>query len=123
MIHPEALPSDVEAFLSCIGYANIADEPVTIQRTLDGKCTQYVIGNALNASVIDQSLPDHLPTTTTIREIFTRYLDINAVPRRSFFELLKHFAQDELEIEKLGEFLSDEGAVGISDAIQSAFPC
>ncbi|KAI0655709.1 riboflavin synthase domain-like protein [Cubamyces menziesii] len=93
VIHPEALPSDVEAFLSCIGYANIADEPVTIQRTLD-----------------DQSLPDRLPTTTTIREIFTRYLDINAVPRRSFFELLKHFAQDELEIEKLGEFLSDEGA-------------
>lgn len=59
----------------------------------------------------DQSLPDHLPTTTTLREIFTRYVDINAVPRRSFFALLKHFAQDELEREKLEEFLSEEGAV------------
>lgn len=61
--------------------------------------------------VADQSLPDHLPSTTTLREIFTRYLDFNAVPRRSFFAILKHFAQDELEREKLEEFLSEEGAV------------
>lgn len=49
-----------------------------------------------------------------MREIFTRYVDINAVPRRSFFALLKHFAQDELEREKLEEFLSEEGAVSIT---------
>lgn len=46
-----------------------------------------------------------------MREIFTRYVDINAVPRRSFFALLKHFAQDDMEREKLDEFLSEEGAV------------
>ena len=62
-------------------------------------------------STLDQSLPDHLPTVTTIREIFTRYVDINAVPRRSFFALLKHFAQDDTEREKLEEFLTEEGAV------------
>lgn len=62
---------------------------------------------------IDQSLPDHLPAVTTIREIFTRYVDINAVPRRSFFALLRHFAEDDMEREKLEEFLTDEGAVSI----------
>ena len=60
----------------------------------------------------DQSLPDHIPVTTTLREVFTRYLDINAVPRRSFFAILKHFTNDEMEREKLEEFLSKEGAVG-----------
>ncbi|OJT11116.1 NADPH-dependent diflavin oxidoreductase 1 [Trametes pubescens] len=93
VIHPETIAEDVESFLSCISYANSADDPINIRHTLE-----------------DQSLPDHLPTTTTLREIFTRYVDINAVPRRSFFALLKHFAQDELEREKLEEFLSEEGA-------------
>lgn len=59
----------------------------------------------------DQSLPDHLPHTTTLRVLFTRYLDINAVPRRSFFAMLHNFTSDELEREKLEEFLSLEGAV------------
>lgn len=37
------------------------------------------------------------------------YLDISAVPRRSFFELLSTFATNELEQEKLVEFSSAEG--------------
>ncbi|KAI0746992.1 riboflavin synthase domain-like protein [Daedaleopsis nitida] len=94
VIHPEAMPLDVESFLACIGFANTADDPVKIEHILE-----------------DQSLPDHLPTTTTIREIFTRYVDINAVPRRSFFALLKHFTTDEMERDKLEEFLNgEEGA-------------
>ncbi|KAI0709189.1 riboflavin synthase domain-like protein [Earliella scabrosa] len=101
VIHPEALPGDVEALLSCIGYANTADEPIEIRHTL-----------------ADQSLPDHLPTVTTMREIFTRYVDINAVPRRSFFALLKHFAHDDMEREKLEEFLSEEGADELYDYCQ-----
>nr|VWO96020.1 Beta-lactamase (EC [Ganoderma boninense] len=93
VIHPEAMPQDVEAFLSCIGYADTADDPIEIRHAL-----------------LDQHLPDHIPTITTMREIFTRYVDINAVPRRSFFALLKHFAQDDMEREKLEEFLTEEGA-------------
>ena len=60
----------------------------------------------------DQSLPEHIPQITTLRTLFTRYLDFNAVPRRSFFELLRWFATDEMEREKLDEFVSNEGAVG-----------
>jgi len=62
----------------------------------------------------DQSMPDHLPTITTLRSLFTRILDFNAIPRRSFFEYLRCFTSDTLEREKLDDFLSSEGAVGNS---------
>ena len=47
VIHPEALPADVEAFLSCIGYANVADDPVTIQRVLDGRYSENMVRSML----------------------------------------------------------------------------
>jgi hypothetical protein len=59
----------------------------------------------------DQTLPDHLPPSATLRTIFTRYLNINAVPRYGFFEILHHFAENSLEREKLQEFITPEGAV------------
>ena len=55
---------------------------------------------------------------STLRTIFTRYLDIAAIPRRSFFMLLRKFTEDELEKEKLDEFLSVEGAVRINKLIK-----
>jgi len=66
----------------------------------------------------DQSLPPHTPQVTTLRKLFTRYLDFNAVPRRSFFELLRWFATDEMEREKLDEFVSKEGADELYDYCQ-----
>lgn len=60
---------------------------------------------------IDQSLPDHIPRVATLRILFTRYIDFNSVPRRTFFQYLRYFSSDEMEQEKLDEFLSYEGAV------------
>jgi hypothetical protein len=62
----------------------------------------------------DQSIPDPLPHVTTPRALFMRHLDINAVPKRTVFGLLKHFAAYEREREKLEEFCSPEGAVIVS---------
>src|SRR6266511_1496729 len=59
----------------------------------------------------DQSLPEHLPKFTTLRILFTRFLDFSAVPRRSFFQYLRYFTSTSMEREKLDEFLSLEGAV------------
>jgi sulfite reductase alpha subunit-like flavoprotein len=61
--------------------------------------------------LLDQTLPDHLPPSAALRTIFTRYLNINAVPRYGFFEILHHFAENSLEKEKLQEFITPEGAV------------
>ncbi|PPQ97555.1 hypothetical protein CVT26_002340 [Gymnopilus dilepis] len=93
VIHPSASPSDVDSFLSTMSWTDSANQPIEIEQIMQ-----------------DQTLPDHLPKITTLRDLFTRFLDFNAVPRRSFFLYLRHFTTDELEREKLDEFLSAEGA-------------
>lgn len=98
IIHPISSTLEVESFLTMMGWGNIADQGITIER-----------------SQLDQSLPDHLPSRSTLRTIFTRYLDFNAVPRRSFFRYIRHFTTDAAEREKLDEFLSLEGADDLYD--------
>ncbi|KAK7895815.1 hypothetical protein WMY93_021140 [Mugilogobius chulae] len=54
-------------------------------------------------------VPARLPQPCTVRHLVQKYLDVAAVPRRSFFELLSTFATNELEREKLLEFSSAAG--------------
>ncbi|XP_020781782.1 NADPH-dependent diflavin oxidoreductase 1 [Boleophthalmus pectinirostris] len=54
-------------------------------------------------------VPARLPQPCSVRQLVETYLDIAAVPRRSFFELLLTFATNELEREKLVEFSSTAG--------------
>ena len=83
--------------MSNMGWNDIADDPFYLVHTLK-----------------EQSLPLRMPQTLTLRLLFTEFLDINAVPRRSFFSLLRHMTTDPLETEKLDEFLTGpEGAVSI----------
>ncbi|KAJ6612272.1 hypothetical protein B0H10DRAFT_2053037 [Mycena sp. CBHHK59/15] len=93
VVRPLVPSGDVDAFLSCMGWLDIADTSFRIEQTMT-----------------DQSLPEHLPAVATPRLLFTQYLDFNAVPRRSFFQFLRYFTTDELECEKLDDFLSCEGA-------------
>uniref|UniRef100_A0AAY4EG73 NADPH-dependent diflavin oxidoreductase 1 n=1 Tax=Denticeps clupeoides TaxID=299321 RepID=A0AAY4EG73_9TELE len=55
------------------------------------------------------TVPSRLPQPCSIRHLVESFLDIAAVPRRSFFELLATFATNELEREKLAEFSSARG--------------
>jgi sulfite reductase alpha subunit-like flavoprotein len=45
----------------------------------------------------------------TFRDLFVSCLDIFSVPRRSFFEMLAFFTEDENQTEKLREFSSPDG--------------
>ena len=63
--------------------------------------------------LVDIDIPPSLPKVCSIQYLLQHYLDINSVPRRSFFEFLLYFATDELEKEKLQEFCSTEGQVNI----------
>lgn len=54
-------------------------------------------------------VPARLLQPCSLRHLVETYLDIAAVPRRSFFELLSTFATNELEREKLLEFSSAAG--------------
>ncbi|XP_072015905.1 NADPH-dependent diflavin oxidoreductase 1-like [Amphiura filiformis] len=51
----------------------------------------------------------HIPRPCSMHHLATHYLDINAIPRRYFFELFAFFAQDELQRDKFREFASAEG--------------
>jgi sulfite reductase alpha subunit-like flavoprotein len=47
----------------------------------------------------------------TVRELVTKHLDVNAHPRRYFFEVLSFFTDDEVHKAKLRELDSAEGQV------------
>ncbi|KAL5520243.1 hypothetical protein ACEPAG_9456 [Sanghuangporus baumii] len=93
VIHPIQPSSDVDSFLSSMGWSDTVDEDIYL-------------------SPVEQfwSIPKTIPRRTTLRQLFTRHLDINAVPRRSFFKVLRHFAANEMEKEKLSEFCTTQGA-------------
>lgn len=55
------------------------------------------------------AVPARLPQPCSIRFLVEQFLDISAVPRRSFFEVLATFATNELERDKLLEFSSAQG--------------
>jgi sulfite reductase alpha subunit-like flavoprotein len=115
VIHPRSSSADVESLLSLMGWGNIADLPFAIKsRFLGTYKLRDDILSMLMRILSDQSLPDNLPETATLRTLLTCHVDFNAVPRRSFFQLLQHFVTDDMEREKLDEFLSDEGAVSWS---------
>ncbi|KAK3605906.1 hypothetical protein CHS0354_017812 [Potamilus streckersoni] len=89
MIQPQNMDDTVQDFISHLGIN--PDEAVTLEQ---------------NDPEIP--LPD-LPQPCTMHYIVENYLDINCTPRRSFFEMLAYFADNELEKEKLQEFCSTEG--------------
>ncbi|KAF8532599.1 riboflavin synthase domain-like protein [Gautieria morchelliformis] len=101
VIYPEAPEEDVDQFLIQMGWANDADELLKL-------CVRPG----------EQPLPANVPPVLTLREAFTRYLDINCVPRRSFFDLLRHFATEDLERDKLHEFCTSEGQEDLYDYCQ-----
>ncbi|KAJ7600784.1 riboflavin synthase domain-like protein [Mycena floridula] len=98
VIHPVANSDEVQAFLDSSNWADLADVPFNVTR-----------------AELDQSFPVSIPQIITLRDIFTRHLDFNATPRRSFFEFLRYFTADELEAERLDEFLSPQGADELYD--------
>ncbi|XP_008423034.1 NADPH-dependent diflavin oxidoreductase 1 [Poecilia reticulata] len=57
----------------------------------------------------DAAVPARLPRPCSVRHLVERYLDVAAVPRRSFFELLVAAATSDLERDKLLEFCSPAG--------------
>uniref|UniRef100_A0A8D3CNC3 NADPH-dependent diflavin oxidoreductase 1 n=1 Tax=Scophthalmus maximus TaxID=52904 RepID=A0A8D3CNC3_SCOMX len=61
------------------------------------------------------AVPVRLPQPCTVRHLVESYLDVGAVPRRSFFELMSTFATNELEREKLLEFSSAAGQAELHD--------
>ena len=60
-------------------------------------------------------LYDFVPDGLTIEDLVRYYLDIQSIPKRSFFEFLWPFSDDQLERDKLKEFASTEGQEEVYD--------
>lgn len=64
------------------------------------------------SNATDQPLPPHIPSgPTTLRILLTHHLDLRCSPRKSFFEWLRRFSNDEREQERLDEFIADPDEV------------
>ena len=90
-VWPENPKEEVDIFLDTLHWTDIADIPLQITTILTG-----------------QPLPTGF-NPPTLRTLATCFLDICSVPRRSFFEILKHFSSDEQHMEKFAEFCTSEG--------------
>ena len=94
VIYPENDPTEVEHFLSIFN--------------LDPNAIYYHKFN--HETVVSESGYRHrLHNPVTVKELVSRFLSIHSIPKRSFFDLIWNFSQDDLERQKLKEFASTEG--------------
>ncbi|CAL2047708.1 unnamed protein product [Caenorhabditis brenneri] len=101
MVRPYNLEKSVQIAIEALGFSpEILDKPVKVVKN-DKYCKlppYYLIGE-----------------TTTLRTLFIRYFDLQQIPKRSFFEMLAHYSNDETEKEKLKEYASPEGLDDLLD--------
>ena len=98
-VFPENLKSDVDSLIDLMHWIDVADKPL-----------QYRSGDPNSAGT---SSPLHMHRLTfsdpiTLRELLTSQLDITAVPRRSFFSAIAHFAQDQVQKDRILDFVNPE---------------
>lgn len=100
VVYPENNPDDVNSFL------NLFNEGST---KLDAKQLVHVKLNEKQYWIPESSYYFHLlkhKNPCSIGEIFSKYMDINSIPKRSFFDLFFRFSRDSLERNKLKRFAS-----------------
>lgn len=99
-ITPKNFASDVDHLIDMMGWEKDADKLVTV-----------VPGESLQALDEIPSPPilglEKYPRLT-LRALLTDYLDLRAIPRRSFFSTIAHYTDDETHNERLLEFIVPE---------------
>ncbi|KAG4301373.1 hypothetical protein PCK1_002299 [Pneumocystis canis] len=98
VLYPCNPPKEVENFLECMGWSEIADIPLSIS-------PKRLYVNSL------------IPSEVTLRFLFTNVLDFLSVPRRSFFEFLSHFTNNADFVEKIRYFCTAEGQEDLYDYV------
>lgn len=96
-IFPHNASSSVDKLIELMQWQPIADKPVHFAPS-DPNSTPSSPPPQLSLS----------KTTLTLRHLLTTHLDLNAIPRRSFFANLSHFTTDEFQHNRLIEFTAPE---------------
>ena len=99
-IYPQNCAQDVEQVIQVMGWSAIADSPTCFVSSQDDTDNQSKVSPPTNNHESENS--------TTLRTLLVNHLDINAVPRRSFFAAIAHFTDDESQKERLLDFTKPE---------------
>ncbi|KAL9045714.1 MAG: hypothetical protein Q9214_001288 [Letrouitia sp. 1 TL-2023] len=94
-IQPQNAIEDVQSMLKMMGWEEVADQQIAFAPTKQ---------DTKGLSVPAQTVPFHNHSSLTLRKLLTDYVDLTAIPRRSFFSLIAHFTNDPLHKERLLEF-------------------
>ena len=100
VIYPENPSADVTEILELMGWHEMADKPISFQPN-PSRPTSTSSAQGPSPSGLRQS-------DLTLRTLLAKGLDLNAVPRRSFFSLLAHFTTDDYQKSRLVEFTQAE---------------
>ncbi|EED12993.1 NADPH-dependent FMN/FAD containing oxidoreductase, putative [Talaromyces stipitatus ATCC 10500] len=103
-ITPKNFSVDVDEMLTLMGWSDVADKHLSF---IPGTLLQGRPRNELPAPPIPY-LANTESSPITLRTLLTEYLDIRAIPRRSFFANIAHYTTDEQHKERLLEFTNPE---------------
>ncbi|MCJ1400053.1 NAPDH-dependent diflavin reductase [Xylographa trunciseda] len=92
-IYPKNAPEDVDQIIDLMGWNEIAISRITI---LSHETISTDPSVSLSVDGHDSGL--------TLRRLLTNNIDLNAIPRRSFFSLIANFTEDNFQKERLLEF-------------------
>lgn len=95
-IFPKNFPADVQALIDLQGWNDVADLPLVFE----AQAPDY-----FGAENLVSKPPGLVPLEdSTLRELLLHNLDITAIPKRHFFNLIAHFTDDLMHRERLLEF-------------------
>lgn len=94
-ITPKSSPKDVQILIDLMGWGEQADRPIAL----------VPAGDTISHSPIP-GVDSH--PNLTLRSLLIDYLDVKAIPRRSFFSAIAHYTNDEMHRERLLEFTNPE---------------
>ena len=98
-IYPENSCEDVNQIIHIMEWDDVADLEVDLS---PGKGSQLLVKPSIRVWRLQES------KRLTLRALLTKHLDLNAIPRRSFFALVAHFTKNTFQKDRLLEFTKPE---------------
>lgn len=96
-IYPKNFPVDVQRLIDIMGWNDVADQPLIFKpESPDFYHAENLI------TLIPANL--HCMKNSTLRQLLTHNLDITAIPKRYFFEVIAQHTSDPMHKERLLEF-------------------
>lgn len=96
-IYPQNSWQDVDQIIELMAWGRYADQPIQFESTNKmEEADFYPVPPAPSNKLHSEPL--------TLRKVLIHYLDMRAIPRRSFFSMVAHFTNDDMHKERLLEF-------------------